>query len=434
MTTEIAIVNKHGIALAADSAVSITSYGNTDKIYNTANKLFMLSKHHPVAIMVYGGGSLIGVPWEPLIKEYRKSLNEKFFITLTEYAENFWEFIRTHDAFFPLQEQEIHLKQKIETSILRIRTRLISELENSSDTLASLSDKDKESHVADTLRMIINLRYRDLLDQGYLDGFSAEDEDYFHENYDQFSLEVAKTKLENTFDYLEDEDRNILLKSIAMGMSRDDFDHYSGIVIAGYGNDDIYPQVASYRVGVFFNKKPRVSFAQNLSSVNRDQFTASIIPFAQDDDIRTFLTGIDPAINSLIYNVISQLGASLTETIPAESLNPALPEIEIRQNIKASIDEYMRNALQMLEKEQQELVLGPILNMLEFMPKDELAEMAETLVNLTAFKRRMSPTPESVGGPVDVAVLSKGDGFIWVKRKHYFTPELNQHFFANYYK
>ncbi len=71
--------------------------------------------------------------------------------------------------------------------------------------------------------------------------------------------------------------------------------------------------------------------------------------------------------------------------------------------------------------------------MLEFMPKDELAEMAETLVNLTAFKRRMSPTPESVGGPVDVAILSKGDGFVWVKRKHYFQSELNQHFFANYY-
>jgi hypothetical protein len=41
---------------------------------------------------------------------------------------------------------------------------------------------------------------------------------------------------------------------------------------------------------------------------------------------------------------------------------------------------------------------------------------------------------ETVGGAVDVAVISKGDGFIWIKRKHYFKPELNARFFANYFR
>jgi hypothetical protein len=39
-----------------------------------------------------------------------------------------------------------------------------------------------------------------------------------------------------------------------------------------------------------------------------------------------------------------------------------------------------------------------------------------------------------VGGPIDVAVISRGDGFIWIKRKHYFSPELNPQFAANYYR
>lgn len=34
---------------------------------------------------------------------------------------------------------------------------------------------------------------------------------------------------------------------------------------------------------------------------------------------------------------------------------------------------------------------------------------------------------------LDVAVISKGDGFIWIDRKQYFRPELNDHFFQNYY-
>jgi hypothetical protein len=29
-----------------------------------------------------------------------------------------------------------------------------------------------------------------------------------------------------------------------------------------------------------------------------------------------------------------------------------------------------------------------------------------------------------------VAVISKNDGFIWIKRKHYFDPKLNPRFFA----
>jgi len=65
--------------------------------------------------------------------------------------------------------------------------------------------------------------------------------------------------------------------------------------------------------------------------------------------------------------------------------------------------------------------------------KEDLAEMAESLIYLTYLKRRITFAEESVGGPVDVAIISKGDGFIWIKRKHYFKPELNQFFFDNYF-
>ena len=74
------------------------------------------------------------------------------------------------------------------------------------------------------------------------------------------------------------------------------------------------------------------------------------------------------------------------------------------------------------------------LSLKHLFPKDELAAMAESLVNLTSLKRKISLDAETVGGPIDVAVISKGDGFIWIKRKHYFKPELNQNFIVNYFK
>lgn len=55
-------------------------------------------------------------------------------------------------------------------------------------------------------------------------------------------------------------------------------------------------------------------------------------------------------------------------------------------------------------------------------------------MSLTSFKRRVTQDPETVGGPIDVAVISKGDGFVWINRKHYFNPALNHQFFANYFR
>lgn len=54
--------------------------------------------------------------------------------------------------------------------------------------------------------------------------------------------------------------------------------------------------------------------------------------------------------------------------------------------------------------------------------------MAEALVEITSLKRKVKDDSESVAGPVDVAVISKGDGFIWLKRKHYFEIEKNPYF------
>ncbi len=78
--------------------------------------------------------------------------------------------------------------------------------------------------------------------------------------------------------------------------------------------------------------------------------------------------------------------------------------------------------------------IDKVLNAVSVLPKDELASMAESLVNLTSFKRRVTLDAETVGGPIDVPVISKGDGFVWIQRKHYFEATANPHFLKNYYR
>jgi hypothetical protein len=86
VTAEVAIANKLGIALAADSAVTITSHAGF-KTYDTANKLFTLSKYHPVGVMFYGASEINTVPWEVLIKIHREQLGTTSFGGLVEYGD-----------------------------------------------------------------------------------------------------------------------------------------------------------------------------------------------------------------------------------------------------------------------------------------------------------------------------------------------------------
>jgi hypothetical protein len=71
MTAEIAILNKSAVALATDSAVTISAGSIEEKIYDSADKLFELSLHDPIGIMFYNGMSFLETPLPILIKKFR---------------------------------------------------------------------------------------------------------------------------------------------------------------------------------------------------------------------------------------------------------------------------------------------------------------------------------------------------------------------------
>jgi hypothetical protein len=104
MTAEVAILNRSGVALAADSAVTLQVPGGP-KIYQT-RKLFTLSKFDPVGVMVYGSADFMGVPWETLIKRYRAQLGKAAFPTIEKYSLDFLSYIEKQRAFFPAVAQE----------------------------------------------------------------------------------------------------------------------------------------------------------------------------------------------------------------------------------------------------------------------------------------------------------------------------------------
>ena len=128
---------------------------------------------------------------------------------------------------------------------------------------------------------------------------------------------------------------------------------------------------------------------------------------------KSLLLAFDGFRNNII-DVLSQADAPNT-------LLDALRNIEISNQTSSFIsflNDYIQNNY-----------IDKLLNTVAFLSKEDLADMAESLVRMTCLKRHITTDEESVGGPVDVAVITRGDGFIWIKRKHYFDKELNPHYF-----
>jgi hypothetical protein len=59
------------------------------------------------------------------------------------------------------------------------------------------------------------------------------------------------------------------------------------------------------------------------------------------------------------------------------------------------------------------------------MPIQDAIDLVHFLVETTMNFSKFSPGATTVGGPVDIAAITKHEGFRWVRRKHYYDNKLN---------
>lgn len=424
MTAEVLIMNKIAVALAADSAVTISD----EKTYNSANKLFALSKHQPVGVMVFGNGQLMGIPWESIIKIYRKELGIKRFNTLEEYCITFINYLDNNKSLFSESEQELYFYD----GLLGYFNSIKKEIDKETQEIIKKESRIVDDKVKDIFFSKVKEKYERLQKFPKL---PYVPDNHSVEVINQYRSQIKKA-IDGVFEKLpRPEGIEEHLEKIGGELfSREIFKKkgYSGVVIAGFGESEIFPSSICYKIdGVTLNRLKYKK--QNTSKITFDM-GAVIIPLAQREAVDTFIQGMDPNHHSVMQAYLSRMLEKYPERIVDNISNMKDEEkkaliVKLKKIYNSLFTEFNDQMVQY----QMENHIGPIMDAVAALPIDELATMAETLVNLTSFKRRISMDKETVGGPIDVAVISKGDGFIWIKRKLYFKPELNHHFFKNYY-
>lgn len=423
MTAVIGILNKHGITMAADSAVTVTG-GNQKKIYNTANKIFTLSKHHPVGIMIYSTSTFMSIPWETIIKLYRKELGEKSFDTVEDYKNDFIGFLKSK-SFYTNKESQLHnLKQFVFWNLNVLKDEIAR----------NLSDGKSEEELALEFKENILEKVKGNVDSLKDSTNILEDyKDYELKDFINYCNDGIREVIEIVFEGIElsDDIRKYIVEQYYYHLRTDNFIGLeSGLVFGGFGELEIYPSIVSIKVAEVIDD--RLRYYNDSSDKISDNNNGSIMPFAQTDVINMFIKGVDPQIDYTYLTVFEKLlnkyNTTVVELLEVEK--PDLAEKIKSIDINAITDEF-RDELLKVQREKQ---IIPTVDTVSILSKEDLAEMAESLIYLTYLKRRISSSEESVGGPIDVAIISKGDGFIWKKRKHYFEEDLNKHFMANYFK
>lgn len=432
MTAEVAIANKQAVALAADSAVSIGP--SADKIYTTALKIFQLAEGAPVGIMVSGAAEFLGIPWETIIKAYRNERGRAVRPKLKDYRDDFLEFISSHERLFSSHLQIRAAEQLIRTYFQYILRSIEEELSRFFNQTVPLSEDD----VLDIIQDVVSEEQTRMSQEDRLNGFDAraanEVRNALEPQIDQFkedvfsafvlSFSISQKLTDLAVDMLT---RNVDLRSRnVIPLLR------SELVFAGFGDDDFQPRLYSIEVEIMINNRIRWH-EKGRYEVNEEQNkTAVIIPFAHTDMVDTFMQGIHPNIEDEKFKTVASVIATFVNHI-AEITEEN--DAQLGSRLRAGFTECVQSMLRATSDEwdsQKREHYTPIVDNVSVLPKEELGAMAESLVNLTKFRLRVSPERETVSGPIDVALISKGDGFIWLKRKHYFQAELNPRIISEY--
>ncbi len=430
MTAEIAIMNKEGIAIAADSAVTLREEKG-QKIFTSANKIFALSKYHPVGIMIYGSANFMGVSWETIIKIYRSKLGEKKFDTLKEYANDFIDFFGTENQLFPESVQEKYVKENVYSYFSLIRNQIKQKVKE------VISEKREigEDKINEISSKIIKKHY-DIWKKSELPPTIPKN--HIGDLKDKYGNFIEKTK-EEVFEKLPiNKILSNQLTEIAVNLFVKFPEHVissgaSGAVIAGFGTKDAFPSLQSFAIEGMANN--RLKYKEDRHREITFQMNASIVPFAQQEMVFSFMEGVEPNYQAVIERDLSQIFENYPRVI-IDSIGKLddTEKTDLKQKLRDLSSELFDKYVKKLKNYRRKNYVDPVMKVVAMLPKDELAAMAESLVNLTSFKRKVSLQAETVAVPIDVAVISKGDGFIWIKRKHYFSGDLNPQFFANYYR
>jgi hypothetical protein len=425
LTAEIAILNKAAVALATDSAVTISNGNQAVKIFESADKLFELSTEQPIGIMIYNGMQFMGMPFEAIIKGFRR--NRGSFKNVKNAADAFLQHLYEYVDTAPESELRNAVRSVIGPIAQEIGKKINEQVLNALRTDDAIAEGEALDDLITKAQEQVLSKYEERLSRFDPASFIARKaRKKLSAKYRSWVRESVQDAAPGITDAARERIAKLcvaVLKSSHISNAR------TGLVIAGFGEEERFPTLVAFEIDGIFEGLIRYRKTDDCD-IDRRGPRAYVRPFAQKDMVDRFLHGLDDRLREAITKYCGETVGKISKGIFDSITIADEGEREKLMNIAKEAEEaFLKNLSENVFRTTEMVSTREIEDMVEFMPKPELAKMAEALIDLTSIKRKVSQGMETVGGPVDVAVISKNDGFVWIKRKHYFPADINSRYF-----
>jgi hypothetical protein len=397
VTAQVVILNKLAAAVASDSSVTLSSGNVVRRSFPTGDKIFPLRQPHLLAVLHSGDTELLGVPYIVLLGEWARTLPDERLRLVSDYAASFGAWVEDQTELFTEKVQDGFLEWILRDFFLGVRAELLRRCE-----LAGIADDEWGSAEADDLvRSVTSERLRYLQKRPRHNGF---------ENFDgKAFFEQRASMLDNVREWVFDDtprtaegDANLAEIAAELVGADEPYARDASLVFAGFGDMELFPAVQKVDYRGMLAGKLRTTFDEYeaISSENN----ASLSPYAQSEAVNTFLRGYNSDFLRAAHNRLD-LVLGTADDNDATSDPKTVGE---RGHTELNED---------FEKLSWESFVQPLVETVAGLPAVELARIAESLVGLQVLRQLTQAQGETVGGPVDVALITRDGGVSWVHRK-----------------
>ena len=395
-------MNRFAAVIAADSAYTVD-----DKTLYGATKIFKLSDKYPVAVTTGGNSDFMSVPIDLLINKYREYEGEKDYNDLQGYVDNFIEFLNNEQGLHDDQLQHTVLRAEILDFYDQIQT-LVSE---------TSGPASKEKYI----ETIHKFRGTDK-NPGFRYSFEKFKK-YAKEDIDVL-MEICK-EANLPIDMRNDWEQGVYDYLCLTFTPRSTF-----LTFVGYGTDDIYPSAIRIYISGIIDGILRYVIVQKSILAIRGSDVALCSLGRDRELLDTVMYGIFPQLREKIFEW-EQSAVRQTQEKMIEALMEAGVDDEtiakVRQFDAEEINDQFCQQIDDFRQEFNEDLCDRISLMVDV---EDMANTAEILMEISKWWYHMN-SEEKVGGAVNVAVLTRDRGFVWMKH-HDWVPSAADADFRKY--
>ncbi|MEM9169806.1 MAG: hypothetical protein AAGC56_09135 [Pseudomonadota bacterium] len=417
MTSEVVLMNRQSVAMAADSTVTISGHQYT-KTYQSVDKLFPLVEGQPVAVMIYNNAEIMSTPWETVISLYREQSRGRPLATVDEYAQDFMNFLSGNPELFSAEHQDTEFFKHIAVVMSVIAEEFDYQVRHFQENRGGRV----RDHLGEIFDFVVGQLYADY--QNMPDGSPRGDLPCFPQGMGEQVKRRYRGEIDQLIEQMlahlradygglavSEPTRQMLRDVAVLSVTRDAFfENYTGVVFAGFGSRDKFPSMRSYLtssvvLGILKRRQDRAAdMAADAGPV--------VQPFAQDRMIRTFLTGMDQYLRMYMYSETVKLSMNLVSDVikRAPSLTDSQREALFQDYSSSTMGATVQEFFRAIDNYQYAVHTRPIYRAIGSLPKRELGDTAASLIKLNSFQQKVMHDVETVGGPIDVAVITRNGG------------------------